>query len=220
MTEPVPVLLEVDHPEIRRVDPAIFTLSFAADCMTHDCRCRDEGDRRLADACCQHGADLDLVEREAILRRSAEVASVLRPEFRPTARWFDDSDPEVDEHNPSGRWIRTGLVDPRDEASGCVFLQHGGRGCALHRAAVHHGFDPNEIKPMVCRLYPLSWGDRAPILSDDFDRYSCAHVASGPSIYRVSRPSLVAIFGIDVVAKLDRLERSVGPRRLPLVASL
>lgn len=213
-----PVYLDIDDESVKWVDREIFLLPFADDCMTHECRCKDEGDRVLLDACCQHGADVDLFERDRILERKAEIAPVLREEFRDPARWFDEREPEEDPDQPSGTVVRTGLVDLADENSGCVFLQHDARGCALHRAALANDFDPASIKPAVCRLYPLTWGEQTIGLSDDYFRYSCAFVATGPSVYQIMRPTIISLFGHDLVRKLDALEREVVPRRLPLYA--
>jgi hypothetical protein len=211
---PVPL----DHPTVQLVEPQIFLYSFAPDCMTHECRCGTPQDGTvLLDACCRHGCDVDLFERDAILRRAAAIAPVLRPEFRDTTRWFKDDEAEPDTDCPSGILTRTGRVTP-DEDSGCVFLQHDGRGCALHRAALQHGFDPAEIKPQVCRLYPLSFGEGLLGLSDDFDLYSCAHYPESPSVYQVTRVTVAEVFGWDVVRALDRMERNVVRRRLPVSA--
>jgi uncharacterized protein DUF3109 len=201
---------------IREVDQDIFTIRFAPDCMAHACRCRDEGDRRLDDACCQHGADVDLFEKEAILARQTEIASILEPEARDPAGWFDDSEPEDDHHAyPSGTAVRSAVA-----GAGCVFLRHDARGCALHRAALAHGFAPEEIKPAVCRLYPLAYGDFTLWLSDDFERYSCAGDASGPTVYRLMRPVLASLFGRSLVRRLDQVERMLLARRLPLAARM
>src|SRR5262249_1567980 len=151
---------------VRLVERDIFVARFAEDCMTHACRCRDEGDRVRLDACCQHGADVDLAEKDRILAHAGKVASVLAQAWRDPARWFDLSEPDEDPDFPSGIAVRTAVSGP-DEASGCVFLQHDARGCALHLV------DPG-IKPAVCRLYPLAFGDGLLGLSDDFWRYSCA----------------------------------------------
>jgi Fe-S-cluster containining protein len=206
---------------IRWVYTDIFVVHFTPDCMTHACRCRDEDDRRLDDACCQHGCDVDLFEKAAILSRKDEIAAVLREPFRDPARWFDESDPEHDlQAYPSGTAVRSGLAGA-DEASGCIFLQHDSRGCALHRAALESGFAPEEIKPAVCRLYPLALdGDRSLGFSDDFDRYSCAGEAGGPTVYRLMRGTIGDIFGRSLVRKLDQVERSQLGRRLPLAARL
>ena len=210
--------LALDHPVVRVVYPEMFQVTFTPDCMAHACRCEDEAGRVLLDACCQHGADVNLREREAILARAPEISSVLAPAFRDRKRWFDDSSPEEDPDVPSGVLIRTGLAGT-DEASGCVFLQHDGRGCALHRAALENGFAPKEIKPQVCRLYPLAYGWGELGLSDDFARYSCANERGGPTVYRLMRGVLGDVFGVDLVIRLDRAERQVLGRRLPLAAS-
>lgn len=207
------LLLRVDHPVVREVEAEIFIYRFAPDCMTHQCRCVPGGAVRL-DACCQYGADVDLFERDAILARAREVASVLPPPFQDPARWFDFSEAEEDPDAPSGTYIRTGLAEPREDG-GCVFLEHDGRGCALHRAALEHGFDPASIKPAVCRLFPLSYGLGALGLSDDFHDYSCAN-HDGPTVYRLMRGTLAEVFGRDAVAALDRAERQVTRRRLPV----
>jgi Fe-S-cluster containining protein len=210
-------LVEITHARVRLVEPDIFVRRFAADCMSHACRCRDEEDRPLLDACCQHGADLDLWERDAILARADLVAPLLLPEWRNPARWFDQSEPEEDPDFPSGTVIRTAVAGEHD-AAGCVFLQHDRRGCALHRAAAQSGFPPEDIKPVVCRLYPMAFGDGLLGLSDDFDRYSCAGEPRGPTVYRLMREVLADVFDRELVLWLDATEGRFVGRRLPLVA--
>jgi hypothetical protein len=205
---------KVAHPLIERVDVEIFRVTFSPDCMTHSCVCRDEGDLQRNDACCQHGADVLIPEKAAILRRSAEIASVLETDLRDPAGWFDERDPEEDPDAPEGIILRTATVDLEDESSGCVFLEHSGeRGCGLHRAALEHHFDPAEIKPVVCRLYPLSHWQRRLGLSPDFDRYSCAN-DEGPTVYRLMRDVVSAAFGPALVEQLDAIEAEILKRRL------
>jgi hypothetical protein len=216
-TDRAPVHREIDHPLIAVVDVEIFRLTFTPDCMNHSCRCRDEGDLQRNDACCQHGADVLVPEKAAILRRAAEIASVMKPQWRRPAAWFDESAPEVDPAAPDGIVLRTGTVDPEDESSGCIFLQHAGpRGCGLHRAALVHGFDPAEIKPSVCQLYPLSYIDGQLGLSPDFDRYSCAN-DDGPTVYRVMRDVVGVVLGAALVQELDRVESEILNRKLRLL---
>ncbi|MES1204462.1 MAG: hypothetical protein ABUS79_00870 [Pseudomonadota bacterium] len=186
--------------------------------MSHRCRCLTEGNRQRNDACCQHGADVLVPEREAILRRSAQVASVMRESRRDPRTWFDDREPGFDPEAPGGIVIRTATSDPNDDTSGCVFLEHTGeRGCGLHRAALQYGFEPARIKPRVCHLYPLSWNDGWLGLSEDFDRYSCATDGSA-SVYRVMRAAVEETFGAGLIAELDRAEAQVHQRRLPVVS--
>src|SRR5947209_6255458 len=150
--------LPVDHEQVRFVERAIFTASFPSSCEGHQCLCRDENDRPRLDACCQHGADVTVPEKQAIVRRAREVASVLKPERRSPAEWFDERDPEEDPEAPFGFLVRTATSDLSSDSSGCVFLEHAERrGCGLQLAAQKHGFDPAEIKPAACRLYPLSY---------------------------------------------------------------
>ncbi|MBI4510224.1 MAG: hypothetical protein HY698_11365 [Deltaproteobacteria bacterium] len=208
----------VGHAKVKLVGDDIFLARFTSDCMGHDCRCVDEGNRLRRDACCQHGCDVDLLERDAILARAEMIAPLLKQRFRDPARWFDDSDPEEAPDFPSGTVIRTAMAGP-GEAGGCVFLEHDARGCALHRAAIEHRFDPAEIKPLVCRLYPLAFCDGVLSLSDDFYRYSCVQRPDDPSVYRVMRPVLGEIFGLDIVPLLDRCEKRVRRSKLPVVVA-
>ncbi len=209
--------LEVGHSLVRYIDQSIFLRSFAPDCLEHECQCRDEGDRPRGDACCQHGADVYPIDKEAIMRRAREISSVLRPGRQDPGGWFDESEPVYDPDPPTGVVVRTATSDIEDESSGCVFLEHEGpRGCGLHRAAVLHGFDPSEIKPFVCRLYPLYLSAGELALSSDFERYSCAD-AAGPSVYKLMRKTLHEMFGAELINRLDRLERNLLPHRLPIV---
>lgn len=208
---------------IRFVETDIFLVHFTPDCMSHACVCRDEGGRQLDDACCQHGCDVDLFEKAAILRRKDEIARVLDARFRDPARWFDERDPEHDpDAYPSGTAVRA-ATQGRSDNSGCVFLAHvdGGRGCGLHRAALESGFAPEEIKPAICRLYPLSVdGDFVLGFSDDFERYDCAHDPAGPTLYRLMRGVLADLYGEPLVRKLDQVEQRLLGRRLPIAARL
>jgi hypothetical protein len=216
-TSDAPESREINHPLISLVDVEIFTVTFTSDCMTHSCRCRDEGDVQRNDACCQHGADVLVPEKAAILRRTAEIASVLKADRRQPGAWFDERDPELDPSVPEGIILRTATSDLADDTSGCVFLENTGpRGCGLHRAALVHGFDPSEIKPIFCRLYPLSVAERELGLSPDFDRYSCAN-DEGPTVYRLMRGAVAEAYGADLVEELDRVESGIVKRRLRLL---
>src|SRR6185369_4409763 len=213
------VRLAVNHPLIQRVDSDIFRFTFAADGIQHQCRCRDEGDRRRADACCQYGADVLVGEMHAILRRARDIAPLLKPGRRDPEAWFDLRAPEHAPDVPGGVLVRTATADPRDESSGCVFLEHTGqRGCGLHRAALLRGFEPAEIKPRVCSLYPLTWSDDLLGLSPDFDSYSCAF-DGGPTVYRLMRQTIAEVFDAGLADELDRVEAQVSRRALRVVAS-
>jgi Fe-S-cluster containining protein len=202
----------IDHPRFRRVERAIFTRRIVADCMTHACRDRSP-DRAHPDACCQHGADVDLGERDAILAHADELRAILLPAAREAA-WFTQK-PERDDDFPSGRVVRT-----RRLAGGCVFLAHDARGCAIHRASIENGWDFRGVKPHVCRLFPLSYTSDEIVISDDYPEYSCAYEPGAPTLYRNGRDTLADIFGPALVAALDHAERAViasAPRRLPTV---
>jgi Fe-S-cluster containining protein len=200
----------LDHPRFHFVWASIFTRRLAADCMTHRCTMVDTHREKL-DACCQYGCDVDLFERAAIEQRADQIRALLRPEVQ-HLRWFDPEE-EPDSDYPSGRVVRTEVVD-----GGCIFLAHDRRGCAIHRAAIEGDWDLRGVKPAICRLFPLSYEDDVIVIADEYPEYSCAHV-EGPSLYRITRSALGDIFGEALVVALDDAEARVlgsAPRRLPV----
>jgi len=207
-------LVAIDHPRFRRVDPAVFTRRVVADCMNHQCKLVDQGHRVKLDACCQYGVDADVVERDGILARRAEIAALLEPPAA-AAIWFADEHDDAD--FPSGRMVRV-----QKHGDGCVFLAHDRRGCAIHRAALEGGWDFHGVKPHVCRLFPLTYEGDAIVLSDDYADYSCAYDDGAPTVYRLARPTLAQVFGEALVIALDAAEAAVvGPSTArPAAASL
>lgn len=192
----------VEHPRFIKAQRDIFIKVVVADCMTHRCRVQKKGARVRLDVCCQYGVDVDLGERDAILARRDEIAALMH-ESAAAAPWFDDeeySDPDF----PSGGYVRT-----ETHGRGCIFLAHEQRGCAIHRAALEYGWDYRDVKPHVCRLFPLSYEVDAIVLSDDYGAYSCMHDENAPSVYRAGREALGDIFGQDLVHALDQAEARV-----------
>jgi Fe-S-cluster containining protein len=204
--------VDLDHPRFHRVQAEIFTRRLVADCMSHACTMVASG-HQVNDACCQYGADTDLGERDRILARADELKAILRPDAA-AAPWFTTTE-ELDDGFPSGAAVRTLPL-----GDGCVFLAHDRRGCAIHRAALEHGWDFRGTKPHVCRLFPMTYDDAAIMISDDYADYSCAFDATAPSLYQVTRDTLGDVFGPELVAALDRAEAAVlaaQPKRLPVV---
>jgi Fe-S-cluster containining protein len=215
--------LRIHHPVVRLVDPDIFRFSFAQDCMGHACAVEPDAEDCerpgvQLDACCRYGCDVDLHECDGIRGKAHLIAPLLRPELRDPALWFNESEPEESE-SASGWVVRTGKQDPDKEAGLCIFLGHDKRGCAIHRAAIEHAFPPESIKPAVCRLYPISYGEGELGLADDFNWYNCAHHEGGPSVYRVMRDEIGLQYGPELVAELDALEQKVLRRRLRVTAA-
>ena len=203
------------HPRFHRVEVAVFTKRVVADCMSHRCAMHETHSEKL-DACCQYGCDVDLTERDAILARKDAIAPVLAAEVRDLP-WFDESNPETDPDTPSGTVVRTAV-----HRDGCLFLSHDGRGCAIHRAAIEQGWDFRGVKPTICRLFPLTYGDGAIMVSDDYPDYSCAYEPGAPTLYRVAREALADLFGEELVRAMDAAEALVlaaEPKRLPVVRS-
>ena len=206
--------IAVDHPRFRLVERAVFTKQLVADCMTHGCREKSNESVERLDACCQYGADTDLRERDAILAHADQIRAILSPEAA-AAPWFT-TEIEIDPDFPSGPVVRTARF-----GDGCVFLQHDGRGCAVHRASIEGGWDFRGTKPHVCRLFPMTYDVDSIMLSDDYPDYSCAFDASAPSVYRVQRETIESYFGAEVVAALDAAEAKVLaalPKKVPVVS--
>ena len=232
--------LALDHPRFRTVPAALFTRRLAPDCMVHACAIvADEAQAPLAhpreqlDACCQYGCDVDLAEREAILGHAGELRALLEPAAA-AAPWFGDQVWD-DADYPSGKVVRTAV-----HGTGCIFLAHDRRGCAIHRAAIEGGWDLRGVKPAICRLFPVSYEADAILIADEYPEYSCAHV-DGPTLYRLTRDTLADVFGDALVQALDAAEARVldaqgappavpadphahggapaEPRRLPVVRS-
>jgi len=203
-------VVELDHPRFRAAELAVFTKRVVADCMTHRCQMHATGSEKL-DACCQYGCDVDLYEKQAILARAESIKPVLRAEVRELP-WFDESEPEHDPDVPSGTVVRTAV-----HGSGCLFLAHDLRGCAIHRASLEQGWDFRGVKPSICRLFPLSYGEGTIVVSDDYVDYSCAYQADAPTLYQVARDALADLFGPELVRAMDAAEARVLARKLPVV---
>lgn len=205
-------LVSLDHPRFQYADRAIFTRQVVGDCMTHRCTMVETGAEKL-DACCQYGCDVDLYERAAIEQRAGDIRPLLRADVA-ALPWFEP-DEEHDPDYPSGRVVRTAVVD-----GGCIFLAHDRRGCAIHRASLERGWDFRGVKPMICRLFPLSFESDSILVADEYPEYSCAYTG-GPSLYRAARDALGEAFGLELIRALDEAERRVlseEPRRLTVVA--
>jgi Fe-S-cluster containining protein len=205
-----PAFRALAHPRFRHVDLDIFTRTLVADCMTHQCK-NLEPHRDQLDACCQYGADVDVGERDKILAHAEQLRSLLRPQAA-TSPWFTEHE-EIDQDYPSGRHVRTAVL-----GLGCVFLAHDGRGCAIHRASIEGNWDFHGVKPNICRLFPLTYDHESILISDDYRDYSCAIQPGAPTLYRVQRSTLGAIFGAELVVALDAVEVSVRPS--PTTSSL
>ncbi|MBE7452309.1 MAG: hypothetical protein HS111_26535 [Kofleriaceae bacterium] len=211
--------LSLSHDRFRRVERDVFVRRVVADCLSHACTmiadsgARLDHPRPLLEACCQYGADADLAERDAILARRDDIARLLVPGAR-AAPWFGTAIEEDDDY-PSGGAVRTGTYE-----GGCVFLAHDRRGCAIHRAALEGGWDMHGVKPAIRRLFPLSYTEDLICISDDYEDYDCADAPGAPTLYRVARDTLGALFGAALVTALDEAEAAVGAAPRPALVQL
>lgn len=170
-----------------QVDPAIFRTRYFGHCL---------GCSFCNDACCDHGVDVAVVQRDRILARADEIEPMLR---QPRDRWFIDGvveDPEF----PGGAATRTAVVD-----GSCVFRIAGARGCALHAFALRRGEDYHDLKPMVSSLFPVTFGDGVLLCSAELVDGSLVCAGDGPTAYQMAREELGYYFGDALVAELDAL---------------
>jgi hypothetical protein len=176
---------------IHQVDTGIFHRRYFGHCLS----CGFCGD-----ACCQHGVDVSVVERDRILAH----ADALEPLVGlPRERWFTSA-LVADADFPGGAATRTAIID-----GGCVFLQHGARGCALHGFALRRGDDYHALKPMVSTLFPVTFGDGTLFCSEELADGSLVCAREGPTAYEMARSELAYYFGAELVTELDALAQSV-----------
>ena len=57
------------------------------------------------------------------------------------------------------------------------------------------------------------------LVSDDYHDYSCAYQDDAPTLYRVARDVIGALFGADLVAAMDAAEAKVNARKLPIIST-
>ncbi len=161
-----------------------------------------------ADACCQHGVDVSVVEQGRILAHADEIEA--RVGIR-RSEWFD-AEVTADGDFPGGASTRTTVRDGR-----CVFLSRTTRGCTLHAMSLDAGTDYHLLKPMVSALFPVTFGGEMLFCSEEIEDGSLVCISDGPTVYEMARPELLYYFGEEFVAELDAL--SVAPA-LPTSAAV
>lgn len=174
------------------MDPAIFRRRYFGRCL----QCTFCGD-----ACCQHGVDVSVAERDRILAHADELEAVVG---RPRTEWFRH-DLVADADFAGGAATRTSVVD-----GGCVFLRKDARGCALHAYALGRGRDYHEVKPMVSALFPVTFGEGSLFCSEELVDGSLICAGAGPTAYEMARAELSYYFGAALVAELDALAQSLA----------
>jgi hypothetical protein len=174
-------------PVVHAVDDDIFTRRYFGLCMRCDF---------CADACCQHGVDVSVVERDRILARADAIEARIA---WPREAWFEDALTE-DADFPGGAATRTTVVDGR-----CVFLRRDGRGCTLHALSLEEDADYHLLKPLVSTLFPVTFGAGTLLCSDELTDGSLVCSGEGPTAYEMARCELAWYFGEALVRELDAL---------------
>jgi Fe-S-cluster containining protein len=152
------------------------------------------------DWCCSFGADIDLQNVEKIQQHREEILSFVRP---PEGEWFDSEYTYYEEY-AGNQYTRINPQGPR-----CIFISKDQRGCGLHRYAISKQMDYHEIKPLICTLFPLSFGEGILSLAAELDDDSLVCSGAGYSAYRAMKNELNYYFGGALVEELDALEQNV-----------
>ena len=156
------------------------------------------------DWCCSFGADIDVQNVERIQQRKEEILPFVRP---PEGEWFETEYSYYEEY-AGNQYTRIKTQGPR-----CVFISKDQRGCGLHRYAISKKMDYHEIKPLVCILFPLSFGEGILSLAPELDDDSLVCSGSGDSAYRSLRTELEHYFRREFVEELDEIEKKVAGER-------
>jgi len=180
---------------IDKFDPKIFQLKYFMHCMScsfcHDICCHDPEGSVLVDK-----------ENVQVIKNNAHLLAT--KVSTPVESWFD-SEIEYDENLPSkeGHWVNT-----RDDDS-CVFLNKEGRGCQIHSMCLEEGLDYHTIKPTYCWLFPLEVVDTVLGIGTHpkLESETLICMGQGETLYRGVREEVRYLFGEELVAELDSLEK-------------
>jgi Fe-S-cluster containining protein len=169
----------------------IFLKNYFARCL--DCSfCHDW--------CCSFGADVDILNVGRIRKHQEHIKPFIRPSGE---NWFDEEFDYYEEY--AGRqYTRIKTQGPR-----CVFISKDQRGCGLHRFAISRQMDYHEIKPLVCILFPLSFGEGILRIAPELEDNSLVCAGEGASAYRSLREEVEYYFGHELIEELDQMERKV-----------
>jgi Fe-S-cluster containining protein len=184
-------------PVLHHVDSEIFTLRYFARCM---------GCSFCHDSCCQYGCDVNIGERDAILKAADALAPYIS---YPPSRWFGSTVHEDAEY-PTGKYVRANSID-----GACVFLNRSSRGCGIHRYALENKVDYHHIKPMVCWLFPVCW-DKGVMRPNTDVKDDLACFGNGPTLFEASRDEIAHVFGKALVDELDALAQQIRSGHLAL----
>ena len=186
-------------PELK-VGEDVFNTRYDRSCSMSNCRGR----------CCADGVDLDLADRDLILKHAALIqAEMDETQDRNTANWFQDqkSDPDF----PSGSCVTTAI-----KSNGCNFLNKDGF-CAVHAAELKAPPGTGYLKPFFCRAFPVCILNGTLSVDDEQcpdERGCCGPVKSGPlSIIDICSFELEYVLGADGLAELRTMaaERAKEP---------
>jgi hypothetical protein len=116
------------------------------------------------DACCRYGCDVDKDAYDLIKKNSVLIKELLGYDFSKLFSGKMESDSEY----PGGGFIRSKRLR---STRYCVFHKVGEKGCLLYEL-VFAGNLPKNMVPLICRLYPIEWGNGT-LWIDRLEHKSC-----------------------------------------------
>ncbi len=175
-------------PTLTRVETDIFIKTYFTYCL----KCTF-----CNDACCAHGVD---VARDEVRQLDQHVEALEQYTGVRREDWFIETYEEDDDFPGRGN-TRTST-----RRRGCVFLNPAGRSCMIHAFCLQNGMDYHALKPMICCLFPVTFGNGLLAPSDEVDDQTLICLNQGPSLYAGVRDELRYYFGQEFISELEALE--------------
>lgn len=178
-------------PIIDRVDTTIFKTRYYHACLSCGF-CND--------ICCSYGVDIDVENVSRIMEHAESIENYTKI---PQKEWFLPGYNE-DKDFPGGLYTRTATKD-----GACIFLNHNGRGCLLHKFCIENNIDAHVIKPMVSFLFPITFDNGLLSPSSEIVDKSLVCIDVGITLYKSIRDELTYYFGKEFIEELDKISAEI-----------
>ena len=116
------------------------------------------------DACCRYGCDVDKASYDLLKKSKKLIKELTGVNF---SKLFSGK-LEIDEEYPGGSYIRSRKLK---DTGYCIFHKVNKTGCILYELVAENKI-PLQAIPLICRLYPIEWGDGELVL-DHLEENSC-----------------------------------------------
>jgi hypothetical protein len=116
------------------------------------------------DACCRYGCDVDKASYDLLKENKKLIKNTIGGSF---SKLFSGKQAN-DEEYPGGSFIRSKKAK---ETGYCIFHKVKSTGCNLYELVSNNKL-PIQAIPLICRLYPLEWGD-GELTLDHLEKNTC-----------------------------------------------